>query len=60
MRKLTGRYYHKKTLLGLVLMVEELFQYRSADDPFGYDHSYVQELKYRKAKQQDLLDLEIK
>ena len=49
---LTGKYYHKKTLCGLVLMVEvSRKEYRSSLVVM------VNVIRYRKAKEEDLKEL---
>jgi hypothetical protein len=46
---LTGRYYFKQTIFGLVLMVE--YEYPDASPGFFY-------LKWRKAKPKDILNID--
>jgi hypothetical protein len=50
-QQLTGRFYHKKTILGMVLMVEYYYVHLQS---YG-DHDVLK--AWRKARPEDVVDL---
>lgn len=54
METLTGKYYHKKTWFGLVLMVEV-----KTKENIGGSYVYLDVFRYRKATEKDLKTLKI-
>ncbi|MGJ1314385.1 hypothetical protein ACR787_24930 [Sphingobacterium multivorum] len=53
--KLTGKFYHRKTIIGMVLYVEIVDRSAIESTPDG--HVTYTKVKYKKASEQDASDL---